>query len=202
MPFGEEVSPQYPPPDKRLFTGKERDTETGMDYFGARYYRADNGRFTTVDPVMTSAHLTDPQTFNRYAYARNNPLRYVDLDGRDVSKACIADQKCTIELKVNVIYDKRNPPTDQQKAAMEKAYLQKAQGDYKHSNIQIAYTYTEGRMIASGGKLSVEGARSDMLNAVFTTGSEASVYAGGSFNSGTLFVNVAHPGASESNVFV
>ncbi len=56
-------------------------------------------------------------------------------------------------------------------------------------------------MVASGGKLLVEGARSAMLNAVFTTGSEASVHAGGSFNSGTLFVNVAHPGASESNVF-
>ena len=54
--------------------------------------------------------------------------------------------------------------------------------------------------MASGGKLLVEGARSAMLNAVFTTGSEASVHAGGSFNSGTLFVNVAHPGASESNV--
>jgi hypothetical protein len=36
-PFGEEVAPQTPPVDKRLFTGKERDAETGWDYFGARY---------------------------------------------------------------------------------------------------------------------------------------------------------------------
>jgi RHS repeat-associated protein len=199
--FGEEWT-GAPSQETGLFTGQDRDVETGLDDFGARYYGARIARFTTVDPVMTSAHLTDPQTFNRYAYARNNPLRYVDLDGRDVSKACIADKKCTIRLKVNVIYDQRHPLTDEQKAAMEKAYLQKAQADYRRSNIQVEYTYTEGRMIASDGKLLVQGARSDMLNAVFTTGSEASVYAGGAFNNGTLFVNVAHPDASESNWFL
>jgi RHS repeat-associated protein len=52
-------------------------------YFGARYYRADVGRFTTVDPAMTlQENLIDPQRWNRYAYVRNNPLRYVDPDGR------------------------------------------------------------------------------------------------------------------------
>jgi RHS repeat-associated protein len=52
-------------------------------YFGARYYRADVGRFTTVDPVQTiSENLTDPQRWNRYSYVRNNPLRYTDPDGR------------------------------------------------------------------------------------------------------------------------
>jgi len=84
MPFGEEVAPQSPPPaDKRLFTGKERDQETGLDYFEARYLRAGNGRFTTVDPAMTiEENLVDPQRWNRYCYAANNPLRFVDLNGR------------------------------------------------------------------------------------------------------------------------
>jgi RHS repeat-associated protein len=83
-PFGEEVAPPIPPQEKRLFTGKERDSETGLDYFGTRYYRADVGRFTTVDPAMTlEENLVDPQRWNRYAYARNNPLKYVDPDGRD-----------------------------------------------------------------------------------------------------------------------
>ena len=83
-PFGEEVAPpRKRAPNTRRFTGKERDTETGLDYFGARYYRADVGRFTTVDPVMgISENLVDPQRWNRYAYARNNPLTYVDRDGR------------------------------------------------------------------------------------------------------------------------
>jgi RHS repeat-associated protein len=82
-PFGEEVSPQIPPQDKRLFTGKERDRETGQDYFEARYLRASTGRFTTVDPAMTfKENLEDPQRWNRYGYVRNNPLRLVDRNGR------------------------------------------------------------------------------------------------------------------------
>jgi RHS repeat-associated protein len=53
-------------------------------YFGARYYRADVGRFTTVDPAQTiSENLVDPQRWNRYAYARNNPLKYTDPDGKN-----------------------------------------------------------------------------------------------------------------------
>ena len=54
-------------------------------YFGARYYGSKIGRFTTTDPVYTvKENLLDPQRWNRYAYARNNPLRYVDPDGKDV----------------------------------------------------------------------------------------------------------------------
>jgi RHS repeat-associated protein len=83
MPFGEEVAPPSPPSDKRLFTGKERDSETGMDYFGARYYWPNVGRFTTVDPELNIKDtLVDPQRWNKYAYAWNSPLRYVDPDGR------------------------------------------------------------------------------------------------------------------------
>jgi RHS repeat-associated protein len=84
-PFGEEVAPSYPSPERKLFTGQERDAETGLDYFGARYYRADIGRFTTIDPVYTwTENLVDPQRWNRYTYVRNNPLRYLDPDGREV----------------------------------------------------------------------------------------------------------------------
>ncbi len=80
--FGEEVT-TGPGVDARRFTGKERDAESGLDYFGARYYRADIGRFTTIDPVYTwQENLVDPQRWNRYAYVRNNPLRWVDPDGR------------------------------------------------------------------------------------------------------------------------
>jgi len=82
LPFGEEWNPQ-PAGDSRKFTGKERDAETGLDYFGARYYGSEIGRFTTVDPVYTwQENLVDPQRWNRYAYVRNNPLRFTDPDGR------------------------------------------------------------------------------------------------------------------------
>ncbi|MBS1828992.1 MAG: RHS repeat-associated core domain-containing protein, partial [Acidobacteria bacterium] len=63
-------------------TGKERDAETGLDYFGARYMSATQGRFTSVDPTLESAKPTNPQSWNRYTYALNNPLRYTDPDGR------------------------------------------------------------------------------------------------------------------------
>jgi RHS repeat-associated protein len=82
-PFGEEVAPQNPPVDKRLFTGKERDAETGWDYFGARYAAATIGRFATVDPLFTwKMNLVNPQRWNRYVYGLNNPLRYVDQQGQ------------------------------------------------------------------------------------------------------------------------
>ena len=84
QPYGEEWLPQGGTQPLR-FTGKERDAETGLDYFGARYYGSKIGRFTTTDPVYTwQENLADPQRWNRYAYARNNPLRYVDPDGRAV----------------------------------------------------------------------------------------------------------------------
>jgi RHS repeat-associated protein len=86
-PFGEGENPAAGA-DAVRFTGKERDAETGLDYFGARYYASRSGRFTTVDPVMNvEAALVDPQRWNRYAYTRNNPLALVDPDGRDAITA-------------------------------------------------------------------------------------------------------------------
>jgi RHS repeat-associated protein len=90
LPFGEEwcgtavCGANRTPGQPLRFTGKERDAETGLDYFGARYYRANAGRFTTVDPVMNvDAAIAVPQKWNRYAYALGNPLRYSDPDGRE-----------------------------------------------------------------------------------------------------------------------
>ena len=88
LPFGEEWfapggGPGTNPVDKGLFTGKERDAELDLDYFGARYYRANLGRFTTVDPGHVGGATGDPQSWNAYAYARNNPLRFVDPSGTD-----------------------------------------------------------------------------------------------------------------------
>jgi RHS repeat-associated protein len=64
-------------------------TPTGpRPYFGARYYGSKIGRFTTTDPAYTiQDNLVDPQRWNKYAYARNNPLRYADPDGREVTYA-------------------------------------------------------------------------------------------------------------------
>ncbi len=92
LPFGEELqagmggrttAQGYGGGDgiRQQFTRKERDLETGLDYFGARYYASTQGRFTSVDPLMASGMAVDPQSWNRYAHAANNPLRYTDDDG-------------------------------------------------------------------------------------------------------------------------
>jgi RHS repeat-associated protein len=70
--------------NKHKFTAKERDSESNLDYFGARYYSGAQGRFTSADPVTTPEHITDPQRWNGYAYVRNAPLTYVDPDGRAI----------------------------------------------------------------------------------------------------------------------
>ena len=68
------------------FTGKERDVETGLDYFGARYLSSAQGRWTSPDwsaapEPVPYASLGEPQTLNLYAYVKNNPTSNRDLDG-------------------------------------------------------------------------------------------------------------------------
>lgn len=71
------------------FTGKERDSESGLDYFGARYYGSALGRFTSPDwsanpEPVPYATLSNPQSLNLYSYVLNNPLSKPDLDGHVV----------------------------------------------------------------------------------------------------------------------
>jgi RHS repeat-associated protein len=86
LPYGDQLNPY---PDQYAatsddstpfhFTGKERDTESGNDYFGARYYASSMVRFMSPDPGPFI--WRDPQTLNRYPYTRDNPLKYVDPTG-------------------------------------------------------------------------------------------------------------------------
>jgi len=63
------------------FTGKERDSESGLDHFGERYDASSLGRFMSPDPLASSARPMEPQTWNRYAYVHNNPLAFADFEG-------------------------------------------------------------------------------------------------------------------------
>jgi len=82
FPFGDEPA-SAPDPAAQRFTGAERDRESSMDYFQARYYMQRLGRFTTADPGHVGGDTEDPQSWNAYAYARNNPLKFTDPTGRD-----------------------------------------------------------------------------------------------------------------------
>jgi RHS repeat-associated protein len=74
------------------FTGKERDTESNLDNFGARYFSSILGRFMSPDPDNVSAglHMDDPQSWNGYTYVRNNPGTLTDPTGENYI-VCDAD---------------------------------------------------------------------------------------------------------------
>ncbi|MGH7802413.1 MAG: RHS repeat-associated core domain-containing protein, partial [Thermodesulfobacteriota bacterium] len=61
------------------YTAKEIDEDTGLYYYGARYYKPSIGRFMSVDPA--GGDITEPQSWNRYAYVQNNPFKYIDPNG-------------------------------------------------------------------------------------------------------------------------
>jgi RHS repeat-associated protein len=87
-------------------TSKERDAESGLDYFGARYFSSAQGRFTSPDwsakpQPVPYADLSDPQTLNLYGYVRNNPLARTDPDGH-----CGSVEDCLQSLKKAVDYVK------------------------------------------------------------------------------------------------
>src|ERR1700758_1866007 len=64
------------------FTGKERDAESGLDYFSARHYASTMGRFMSPDPSgQYFANPNNPQSLNLYSYAQNNPLINTDPTG-------------------------------------------------------------------------------------------------------------------------
>lgn len=120
LPFGQEIPAQWPtavgtrtvgmryqlsastdamPAAK--FTGKERDAETGLDYFGARYLSGAQGRFTSPDPLLSSGKPWEPQSWNRYSYVLNNPLRYTDPIGLYVWDNSLGGDTTDDELRKN-----------------------------------------------------------------------------------------------------
>ena len=92
FPFGEEVAGDTTGRNsdrgyasdtlRQKFTGYERDNETSLDYAKARYYSNMQGRFTSNDPLMASGKTGIPQSWNRYSYVLNNPLKFVDPSGK------------------------------------------------------------------------------------------------------------------------
>ena len=96
-PFGAELDTQTTNNNYK-FTGKERDTESGLDYFGARYYASSMGRWMSPDyqdldedgvpDAAPHASLTNPQTLNLYGYVENNSLSKRDFDGHSSWQDC------------------------------------------------------------------------------------------------------------------
>lgn len=94
FPFGGEHALVNTCPQNYKFTGKERDSESNLDNFEARYYSSQIGRMQSPDPLSVSSNMADsenPQSWNMYSYVLNNPLSATDPDGLD----CIYTSKQT-----------------------------------------------------------------------------------------------------------
>jgi RHS repeat-associated protein len=81
LAYGNQLSVGGSAPDatEQHFTGKERDAESGLDYFKYRMYASSMGRWTSPDPGwFLEFNLANPQSLNMYAYVHNNPLSFVD----------------------------------------------------------------------------------------------------------------------------
>ena len=141
LPFGEEipigtggrtVTMGYVSGDgvRQQFTAKERDVETGLDYFGARYYASVQGRFSSPDPLLSSGIEEDPQSWNRYSYTLNNPLALIDPTGlyvfdssvdpeqRKKFNAGLAQAKANLE-KIAATYGQNSKEYNQAKRAVD-----------------------------------------------------------------------------------
>jgi RHS repeat-associated protein len=113
-PYGERLLNGASPDANRLwFTGKPQDPDTGLSYLGARYYSPQLGRFMGIDPKAVDPG--DPHSFNRYAYANNNPYKFVDPDGEFAVFAFVAAAVTTGIITNNALnaYDQNTSVFDE-----------------------------------------------------------------------------------------
>ena len=110
------------------FTGKERDAESGLDYFGARYFASSMGRFLRPDPI--SGTLANPQSLNRYVYVLNNPLVLTDPTGMIVDwedskkgkKDGMTNAQRAFEKRLEQLQNSKNAKDQANGAALQKTY--------------------------------------------------------------------------------
>lgn len=133
-PYGERLSKQ-PAADgnRQWFHGKSVDSDTGLSYFGARYYDTMIGRFVGIDPVGFDPSNT--QSFNRYAYANNNPYKFVDPDGRSAR---------AVVMFIPVLYEVARKAIYAGSAAITAWFANKALGDNADSSGAAPNTQSNG----------------------------------------------------------
>lgn len=143
------------------FTGKERDTETNLDYFGARYFSSVQARFLTPDwdakPVTVPyAHFGNPQSLNLYAYVGNNPITLADPDGHDPGNgpavACGDNMECQA---------KNPPPAD----TAQQGVAQEQKGTLNILGRSVPYTIAAMPQDASAAALATLKSIANAINA-------------------------------------
>jgi RHS repeat-associated protein len=185
---------------RQQFGGYERDNETGLDFAQARYYSNVQGRFTSVDPFdpilgkqgaddtdaaerELRSYLRQPQHWNRYVYALNNPLKYVDPDGMD-----------PITVNLNIIYDQNSNYTDEEKKRIRESYIAQAQKNFGKIDVKFNVTETTGAAsnLSNPQKQAViSGAKESAINAFFTKGSIGPSSESTKYASGAIFISTS-----------
>jgi RHS repeat-associated protein len=152
------------------FTAKERDNETGLDYFGARYYASTQGRFRSTDPYDINLerqqsnpaegekeflrYISQPQHWNRYSYVLNNPLRFIDPDGRSEDNAFTAK---LLGQDVKIVVDKKILKQDPAALTKVKEAITKAFDKINQANKDKPFTQEQLDTIHRLDKIQVNG---------------------------------------------
>ncbi|MBS1786920.1 MAG: RHS repeat protein [Acidobacteria bacterium] len=145
LPFGEELAAGirgsgygYVSTNVRQkFGSKERDTETGLDFFEARYYANTQGRFTSSDPILIAKQkLLDPQQWDMYSYTRNNPIRFTDPTGKYVC----ADNKVCEQFEKARQKALKSKDADVVRAAAAYGDPSKKKGDSGDNGVYVSFS--------------------------------------------------------------
>ena len=150
---------------RKNYTGYEKDMESGLEFAQARFYNSTHGRYTSVDPMIASASIKNPQTFNRYSYVLNSPYKFVDPLGLISSSTGACGNWCSnsdsggggysdssenflrafeeVTINLNIVFDQNQYSLDQAKVATKDtvADLQKT---YAEIGVKFNVTFTSG----------------------------------------------------------
>ena len=132
---------------------RERDAESGLDNFGKRYYGSSLARFMTPDPLLSSGRPWNPQTWNRYSYVLNNPVKFSDPSGLwEWRKECaLNDTTCQAQrqafrdaLEKAALEGQKLPADSEKRKAIESAIAAYGiEGD--GNNVRVAFgTLSQG----------------------------------------------------------
>ena len=171
LPFGEEIAAGIGGRDgtwgggepKLKLTGKLRDdvAESGLDYFGARYFSGAQGRFTSPDEPLGDQYPEDPQSWNLYSYVRNNPLRNTDPTGRD----CVTTSNQTeTSVSVSVAAGGTEKGCTQSGGAWVAGTVDMKSLTFNGSSIGYSYTPYDTNSLTGGGTIPLGNGPSDALS--------------------------------------
>jgi RHS repeat-associated protein len=184
-------------------TAKERDKESGLDYFLARYYASSLGRFNRVDPMNAGAAPSNPQSWNGYSYVFNNPLLFVDPTG-EVTQICGlgGEDDCSTVTEDTADAVRQDSSYI---VANQSIYVRNEDGTQGQQIGTFAYQGPDGKLSAAGQAITedLEG-RADQSKGTIAEFAGAAVVGGtGAYAiaAGSQAVNVAAFGPATGRVF-